>query len=103
MNGRIAGRRPARRPSGSLLKPVLPDEKLSEITGGTPQSRSELIKRLWNYIRKNGLQDGKRKMLIHADEKLRAIFNGKPQVTMLELTALVLSHVIALGPEHLQR
>jgi chromatin remodeling complex protein RSC6 len=95
MSGKIVGIRVVRRANWSFLKPVQPDEKLSEITGTSPLPRSELIKRLWAYIRRHGLQDNERKAIIHADDKLKAVFNGKRRVTMLEMSKLVSSHLVS--------
>jgi chromatin remodeling complex protein RSC6 len=75
------------------MKPVQPDEKLGKVVGNTPLPRTELTKKLWAYIRKNGLQDKKQKTLINADEALQAVFNGKKQVSMFEMTKLVSGHV----------
>ncbi|MGP8200724.1 MAG: SWIB/MDM2 domain-containing protein [Limisphaerales bacterium] len=75
------------------MKPVQPDEKLAQIVGDKPLPRTELTKKLWSYIRKNGLQDAKKKTLINADEALKAVFNGKKQVSMFEMTKLVSEHL----------
>jgi len=75
------------------MKPVQPDEALSAIVGATPLPRGELTKKLWDYIKKNGLQDQTKKTLINADEALKKVFNGKGQVTMFEMTKLVSGHV----------
>lgn len=75
------------------MKPVTPDEKLAKIVGDTPLPRTELTKKLWVYIREHGLQDATKKALINADENLKAVFDGKTQVTMFEMTKLVSGHV----------
>jgi len=75
------------------MKPVTPDEKLAKVVGDKPLARTELTKQLWVYIRKNGLQDAKTKTLINADENLKAVFDGKEQVSMFEMTKLVSGHV----------
>ncbi len=77
------------------MKPVKPDEKLSLIVGSTPLPRGEMTKKLWDYIKKHGLQDATKKTLINADDNLKAVFNGKKQVTMFEMTKLVSGHVSA--------
>jgi chromatin remodeling complex protein RSC6 len=82
-----------RTPSAAFMKPVTPDEKLAKVIGDKPLPRTELTKKLWAYIRKNGLQDAKKKTLINADENLKAVFNGKKQVSMFEMTKLVSGHV----------
>ena len=75
------------------MKPVQPDEKLTRVVGDSPLPRTELTKKLWAYIRKNGLQDKKHRTLINGDEALQAVFNGKRQVSMFEMTKLVSGHV----------
>ena len=75
------------------MKPVTPDEKLAKVVGATPLPRTELTKKLWAYIRKNGLQDKKVKTNINADDALQAVFNGKKTVSMFEMTKLVSGHV----------
>ena len=75
------------------MKPVQPDDKLGAVVGTKPLPRTELTKKLWVYIKKNKLQDAKKKTLINADEALKAVFNGKKQVSMFEMTKLVSGHV----------
>ena len=75
------------------MKPVQPDELLSAIVGAQPLPRSELTKKLWDYIKKNKLQDPVKKTLINADSALKAVFNGKTQVSMFEMTKLVSGHI----------
>jgi len=82
-----------RKPNAALMKPVQPDDKLSAIVGSTPLPRSEMTKKLWDYIKKNKLQDATKKTLINADAPLKAVFNGKSQVTMFEMTKLVSGHI----------
>ena len=84
-----------RKPNAAFMKPVQPDEKLSEIVGSKPLPRSELTKKLWDYIKKNGLQDKKKRTQINADDSLRPVFNGKSQVSMFEMTKLVNGHIKA--------
>ena len=75
------------------MKPVQPDDKLAAIVGSKPLPRSELTKKLWDYIKKNKLQDAKKRTLINADDALKAVFNGKKQVSMFEMTKLVSGHI----------
>jgi len=75
------------------MKPVQPDDKLAKVVGDKPLPRTELTKKLWAYIRKNGLQDKKVRTNINADESLKAVFNGKKTVSMFEMTKLVSKHV----------
>lgn len=86
-------KRTKRIPSAAFMKPVQPDEKLAKIVGVNPLSRTELTKKLWAYIRKHGLQDAKRRTLINGDDNLKAVFNGKKQVSMFEMTKLVSGHL----------
>jgi chromatin remodeling complex protein RSC6 len=83
-----------RAPNAAFMKPVTPDEKLAKVVGDKPLPRTELTKKLWVYIKKNGLQDAKKKTLINADESLKAVFNGKKQVSMFEMTKLVSGHLV---------
>jgi len=75
------------------MKPVTPDAALAAVVGSAPLPRTELTKKLWAYIKKNGLQDKKVKTQINADDKLKAVFNGKAKVSMFEMTKLVSGHV----------
>jgi chromatin remodeling complex protein RSC6 len=83
----------ARKPNAAFMKPVTPDAKLAAVVGSTPLPRTELTKKLWAYIKKNGLQDKKVRTQINADDKLKDVFNGKKSVSMFEMTKLVSSHV----------
>ena len=71
------------------MKPVQPNEALAAVVGSNPMPRTELTKKLWAYIKKNGLQDKKVKTNINADDKLKVIFGGKKVVSMFEMTKLV--------------
>jgi hypothetical protein len=82
------------------MKPVQPDDKLALVVGDKPLPRTELTKKLWVYIKKNGLQDAKKKTLINADENLKAVFNGKKQVSMFEMTKLVSGHLKKYGDDY---
>ena len=83
----------ARKPNAAFMKPVTPDAALAAVVGSAPLPRTELTKKLWAYIRKNGLQDKKVKTQINADDRLKAVFNGKSKVSMFEMTKLVSGHV----------
>jgi chromatin remodeling complex protein RSC6 len=82
-----------RKPNAAFMKPVTPDGKLAAVVGSTPVPRTELTKKLWAYIKKNGLQDKKVRTQINADDALKAVFNGKSKVSMFEMTKLVSGHV----------
>ena len=83
----------ARMPKDAFMRPVQPDAKLSAIVGSKPLPRSELTKKLWDYIKKNGCQDKKKRTMINADDSLKPVFNGKSQVSMFEMTKLVSGHI----------
>jgi upstream activation factor subunit UAF30 len=76
-----------------LMKAVQPSAELAAIVGNRPMPRTEITKRMWDYIKDNRLQDAKNKRLINADAKLRLVFGGKQQVSMFELAKLVSQHV----------
>ena len=82
-----------RKPNAAFMKPVQPNEKLAAVVGSSPLPRTELTKKLWAYIKKNGLQDAKNRRNINADAKLLAVFGGKKQVSMFEMTKLVSKHL----------
>ena len=82
-----------RKPNAAFMKPVKPDEKLAAIVGAAPLPRTEMTKKLWAYIKKHNLQDKKNRRMINADAALKAVFNGKAQVNMFAMTALVSKHV----------
>ncbi len=82
-----------RKPNAAFMKPVQPNEKLSVVVGSNPLPRTELTKKLWVYIKKNGLQDKRVKTQINADAALQAVFGGKKQVSMFEMTKLVSQNV----------
>lgn len=82
-----------RKPNPAFMRPVQPDDKLAAVVGSKPIPRSELTKKLWDYIKKNGLQDKNKKTQINADDALRPVFNGKSQVSMFEMTKLVSGHI----------
>jgi upstream activation factor subunit UAF30 len=82
-----------RKPSAAFMKPMQPSATLSEVVGAKAIPRTEVTKKLWAYIKKNKLQDAKKRTMINADDKLRAIFGGKRQVSMFEMTKLVSKHL----------
>ena len=83
----------ARKPNAAFMKPVQPDEALAKVVGSKPLPRSELTKKVWDYVKKNKLQDAKNKRQINADDVLKPVFNGKKSVTMFEMTSLVNKHL----------
>ena len=82
-----------RKPNAAFMKPVQPDAALSAVVGTKAIPRTEVTKKLWAYIEKNGLQDKKKKTNINADDNLKTVFGGKKQVTMFEMTKLVSKHL----------
>ena len=86
-------KKPTRKPNAAFMKPVQPDAALAAVVGSKAIPRTELTKKLWAYIKKNGLQDQKNKRMINADAALKVIFNGKAQVSMFDMTKLVSKHV----------
>ena len=76
-----------------LMREVQPSSELAAIVGDKPMPRTEITKRIWDYIKKNGLQDQQNKRMINADAKLRPIFGGKSKVSMFEMTKLVNKHL----------
>jgi chromatin remodeling complex protein RSC6 len=84
----------ANKQQGSALqRPVQPDDKLAAVVGAEPKPRTEITKKIWDYIKANNLQDPQNKRMINADAKLGPIFGGKSQVSMFEMTKLVNQHI----------
>lgn len=82
-----------RKPNPAFMKPMQPDAALSKVVGPEPKPRTEVTKKIWAYIKQNNLQDQQNKRMINADENLKAVFNGKSQVNMFEMTKLVNKHM----------
>jgi upstream activation factor subunit UAF30 len=82
-----------RKPNAAFMRPMQPDASLSAVVGSTPIPRTEVTKKLWQYIKRNGLQDQRERRMINADDKLRAVFGGKGKVSMFEMTKLVSKHM----------
>lgn len=85
-------KKPARKPNAAFMKPMTPSAELAAVIGSTPMPRTEVTKKIWEYIKKHDLQDPKNRRNINADAKLRPLF-GKDQVSMFELTKLVSAHL----------
>lgn len=83
----------ARKPNAAFMKPMQPDAVLAAVVGNKPVPRTQIVKKLWAYIKDNGLQDKKAKTMINADDKLKEVFGGKKQVSMFEMTKLVNKHL----------
>jgi len=86
-------KKPARKPNAAFMRPVTPSAMLAEVVGAKPIPRTEVTKKLWAYIKKNGLQDKKNRRMINADAALKAVFGGKSSVNMFAMTKLVSKHL----------
>jgi len=84
-----AKKKSARKPNAAFMKPVQPNAVLAAIVGDKAQPRTEIMKKVWVYIKKNGLQDKKNKRQINGDDKMKALFGGKASVTMFEMTKYI--------------
>ena len=82
-----------RKPNAAFMKAMSPSSTLAAVIGSSPMPRTEVTKKIWDYIKKNKLQDSVNRRLINADEKLRAVFGGKGKVSMFEMTKLVSNHL----------
>ena len=82
-----------RKPNAAFMKPMTPSALLAEVVGSKAIPRTEVTKKLWGYIKKNKLQDSKNRRMINADDALKAVFGGKKQVSMFEMTKLVSKHL----------
>ena len=88
-----AAKKPARKANAAFMRPVQPSAALAEVVGSKPIPRTEVTKKLWAYIKKNGLQDAKNRRMINADAALKVVFGGKASVNMFDMTKLVSKHV----------
>ena len=82
-----------RKPNAAFMKAMTPSAVLASVIGSSPMPRTEVTKKIWDYIKKNKLQDSINRRLINADDKLRAVFGGKGKVSMFEMTKLVSNHL----------
>jgi upstream activation factor subunit UAF30 len=82
-----------RKPNAAFMKPMTPTGPLAAVVGAGNMPRTEVTKKIWAYIKRNGLQDKKNKRMINSDEKLKPVFGGKGQVSMFEMTKLVSKHL----------
>jgi chromatin remodeling complex protein RSC6 len=84
-----AAKKTTRKPNAAFMKPMTPSAALAKVVGEKAIPRTEVVKKIWAYVKKNNLQDKKEKRNINADETLREIFGGKKTVSMFEMTKLV--------------
>ncbi|GHN01290.1 hypothetical protein WSM22_27790 [Cytophagales bacterium WSM2-2] len=90
---KAAPKKAKRKPNAAFMAALTPSASLAEVIGSKPIPRTEIIKKIWDYIKKNKLQDQKNKRMINADAKLKVVFGGKNQISMFELAKVVSSHV----------
>lgn len=90
---KTTAKKTARKPNAAFAAPLTVSAGLQEVIGNKPMPRTEIIKKMWDYIKKNGLQDQKNKRMINADAKLKPVFGGKAQVSMFELAKVVNNHI----------
>jgi chromatin remodeling complex protein RSC6 len=97
---KVATKKPAakktaakRKPNAAFMKAMTPSSVLAAVVGATPLPRTEVTKKIWDYIKKNKLQDAVNRRQINADDKLKAVFGGKSKVSMFEMTKLVSNHL----------
>ena len=83
----------ARKPNAAFMKPMSPSAVLADVVGSKAMPRTQVTKKLWEYIKKHKLQDAKKRTMINADEALKKVFGGKKQVSMFEMTKLVSKHL----------
>lgn len=82
-----------RKPSAAFMKPLSPSAALADVIGSKAMPRTQVTKKLWDYIKKHKLQDSRNRRMINADESLKKVFGGKKQVSMFEMTKLVSKHL----------
>lgn len=90
---KVAAKKAVRTPNAAFMKPLTPSGPLAAVIGTTPMPRTEVTSQVWAYIKKHNLQDAVNRRNINADDKLRDLFDGKPQVSMFELTKYVSQHL----------
>ncbi|HET9430458.1 MAG TPA: SWIB/MDM2 domain-containing protein [Chitinophagaceae bacterium] len=90
---KAAKKKSARKPNAAFMAPLTASPALADVIGNKPMPRTEIIKKIWDYIKKNKLQDNKNRRMINADAKLKTLFGGKMQISMFELAKVVSKHV----------
>ncbi len=83
----------ARKPNAAFMKAMTPSASLAAVVGSNPLPRTEVTKKVWDYIKKQNLQDAANRRMINADDKLKPVFGGKAQVSMFEMTKLISDHL----------
>ena len=87
-----AAKKSARKPNAAFMAPLMPGDKLAAVIGDKPAPRTEIVKKIWDYIKKNNLQDKKNRRMINADGKLRPLF-GRDQISMFDLAKVISKNV----------
>lgn len=90
---KATAKKSARKPNAAFMAPLSVTPVLAEVVGNKPMPRTEIVKKIWDYIKKNNLQDKKNRRMINADEKLKPVFGGKSQVSMFDLAKIVNSQI----------
>ena len=90
---KAAKKKSARKPNAAFMAPLTLSPALADVIGSKPSPRTEIIKKIWDYIKKNNLQDKANRRMINADAKLKTLFGGKTQISMFELAKVVNNHV----------
>src|SRR5882672_4507265 len=90
---KAAKKKSARKPSAAFMKPLTPSADLAAIVGSKGLPRTEVVKKLWVYIKANKLQDSKNRRMINADAKLKPVFGGKAQVSMFDMAKHLSKHL----------
>jgi upstream activation factor subunit UAF30 len=90
---KAAKKKTARKPNAAFMKPLAPSTALADVIGNNARPRTEIVKKIWDYIKKNGLQDKKNRRMINADAKLKTLFGGKSQISMFDLAKIVSKNV----------
>lgn len=90
---KAAKKKSARKPNAAFMAPLTSSPALADVVGGKPLPRTQIIKKIWDYIKKNGLQDKKNRRMINADAKLKTLFGGKTQISMFDLAKIVSKNV----------
>jgi len=88
-----AKKKSARKPNAAFMKPMNPSPALGAVIGSSAMPRTEVTKKIWGYIKRNGLQDRVNRRMINADDKLKPVFGGRAQVSMFEMTRLINNHL----------
>ena len=90
---KAAKKKSARKPNPAFMKPLQPSNALAAVVGSSPMPRTDVVKKIWVYIKKNGLQDSKNRRMINADDKLKVVFGGKSQVSMFDMAKHLAKHL----------